>query len=380
MHHTHRPPEADPTPITRVNTLELFFDLVFVFTITQVTSLIAHPHGLRTFVEAGVIFMVTWWMYDGYVWLTSNFRVERTRYRLLMLAGMIGFFQMALSVPTAFTTGTIGFGAGLLLTVVVHSLLFIRAPGMSGRTFTYTAPINLATAACVLASGFAPEAWRVPLWGLAAGFLMVRLLSFIAFPNRWPAPFSFSPTHFVERHGLILIVALGESIVAVGTAASGDGQPLSWEARALATLALMLSASLWWTYFSRDDTRAEHALTALSNGERVSKGGAMALTHLGMIAGIVVLSAGLKNALGSTDERLMAASFLASGVALYLLSDGFYRRTLGLGPGRVRFVFAALALATAPLGVAFGPIVQTLVLEVLLVWMLSYITHHRPDA
>ncbi|MCA0269781.1 MAG: low temperature requirement protein A [Bacteroidetes bacterium] len=380
MRRFETPADTEASPVTRVSTLEIFFDLIFVFTVTQLTSLIAHPHGVGTFIEAALIFMVTWWMYDGYVWLTSNLRIERTRYRLLMLTGMIGFFQMALSVPTAFTTGTKGFGAGLMMAALAHAMLFAHRPRSSGRAITYTAPLNIAISLFVFASGFAPETWRVPLWAVAAGVLMVRLVSFIVFPGQREVEFSLSPTHFIERHGLILMIALGESIIAVGTSASGEGQMLSWEARFLASFALMLTASLWWTYFSRDDTRAEHVLMELPHNLRVSKGGVVALTHLGMIAGIVTLAAGFKNALGSTDERLLAASFLASGVSLYLLSDGFYRRSLGLGPGRLRFLFAALTFSTAPLGAYAGPLVQTVVLEVLLVWMLSFITHRRPDA
>ncbi|MBE2186305.1 MAG: low temperature requirement protein A, partial [Rhodothermales bacterium] len=311
------PPDTEATPVTRVSTLEIFFDLVFVFTLTQLTALIAHPHGVGTFIEAGLIFMITWWMYDGYVWMTSNLRIERTQYRLLMLGGMIGFFQMALSVPTAFTTGTKGFGVGLLMAAVAHMMLLSRTYQVPGRSVTYLAPTNLSIALLVLASGFLPEAWRVPIWAVAAAVLLIRLITFIVFPTQREVVYSLSPTHFIERHGLILMIALGESIVAVGTSASGDGQMLSWEARFLASFALMLAASLWWTYFSRDDTRAEHVLMELPHNLRISKGGVVALTHLGMIAGIVTLAAGFKNALGSTDERLLAASFLASGVSLY---------------------------------------------------------------
>ncbi|HEY8602672.1 MAG TPA: low temperature requirement protein A [Thermomicrobiales bacterium] len=173
------------------------------------------------------------------------------------------------------------------------------------------------------------------------------------------ARFQISPAHFVERNGLLLIVALGESIVAVGLGARG--LPITPSLVLTAVLALLLSAAIWWTYFDRDDRRAEHQFAAATAADRAR----MALlgfgyAHFVMIAGIILIAAGLEVGIAHPLGHAEAIGLwnLAAGLALYLVGDTLYRRVLRIGPGRLRLAIAALIFLTVPLGLAFGALAQ----------------------
>ncbi|GBF05627.1 hypothetical protein DAERI_050136 [Deinococcus aerius] len=158
--------------ITRVSTLELFLDLVFVFTVTQLTSLIAGARNGADYLGAALVFMTIWWIYSGYVWLTSNVGTERTKHRLLMFAGMAGFLVMALAIPTVFGAGGVAYGVGLLVVTLVHAGLFTRARTGSARAILGIAPFNLVSAGLVLLAGFVNLPWDWPLWVAAVGVVI----------------------------------------------------------------------------------------------------------------------------------------------------------------------------------------------------------------
>jgi low temperature requirement protein LtrA len=347
-------PVSGESGISRVSTLELFLDLVFVFTVTQLAELVAHPHGWSDYARAGLVLMVTWWIYSGYVWLTSNVATEQVRQRLLMFTGMLGFLLMALAIPTVMEAGGVMFGAGYLLVTLVHTLLFTESSTSSARAIFSVAPFNLSSALLVLLAGVLPAPWNWALW--LAGVAALTGSRFL----RGGSGFTLSPPHFAERHGLVIIVALGESVVAIGGGARA--LPPGLHLAVPAGLALALAASLWWSYFSGagqqgDDTRAEQALKAAPPELRPS----LALYgfgygHLVMIAGIVVLSAGIKLALSHPESELLpvGAWNLAGGLALYLLGDVIFRWVVGIGPLRLRLVASLLALPTALVGLRYG--------------------------
>jgi low temperature requirement protein LtrA len=171
----------------------------------------------------------------------------------------------------------------------------------------------------------------------------------------------------VERHGLVVIVALGESIVAIGIGAAH--LPADLALASVAVLGLLLAACLWWAYFGGDDTRAEHALAAVPDERR----GWVAIQafgywHLGMLLGIITLAAGLKDGIGHAFDPLDLAHalMLSGGVATFLAGDVLFRHTLQIGPGRLRALAAALALATIPLGLAVSALTQLAALLVVL--------------
>ncbi len=184
------------------------------------------------------------------------------------------------------------------------------------------------------------------LWGLAVAVIVLPSL-------RPPDPrFEIAPGHFVERHGLVVIVALGESVVAVGIGASAHS--LSAGLVAVAVLGLGLTAALWWTYFGEgEDERALRAMAAAPRSRRAW----LALNgfyhwHLLILLGIIALASALEQAIGHAGDPLSFARSLAlgGGVALFLIGDALFRRTLSIGQVRWRLAAAALALATVVLG------------------------------
>src|SRR5919201_2670158 len=154
----------------RVSSLELFFDLVFVFTITQLTTLLAHVPTLAGVLQTTVIFGNVWWMYGGYAWLTNAVPPRELGVRLLLLVGMGGFLLVALSIPTAFRGGGAAFGVGYLIVTLVHTGVFLRVSQQSVlKAMLGLGPFNIITAALLLAGGLATGSTRVVLF--AAGFV-----------------------------------------------------------------------------------------------------------------------------------------------------------------------------------------------------------------
>jgi low temperature requirement protein LtrA len=361
-----RPP-GQAEQVERVSTLELFFDLVFVFTITQLTAVLSNdptPRGLlRVVLMLGVIF----WMYGGYAWMTNAVATDRAARRLLLLGGMAGFLVLALAIPRAFSGDDLAFGIAYLVIVSIHSGLYSRTGASHTiRALVRLAPFNLVSALLVLAA--------VMVEGTAAYLVWAA-----AFALEWFTPrlastggFRIAPAHFVERHGLVVIVALGESIVAIGIGAAG--LPVDLALATVAVLALLLAACLWWAYFGGDDTRAEHALAAIPDDRRGWVAvQAFGYWHLPMLLGIIILAAGLKDVVGHAFDPLDLAHalMLSGGVATFLAGDVLFRRTLRIGPGHLRALAAALALATTPLGLAVSALAQLAALLLVLAACLS---------
>jgi low temperature requirement protein LtrA len=200
----------------RVTTIELFFDLVFVFTITQLTTLLfRHPSGAGVG-QVAVLFANLWWMYGGYAWLTNAVPPRRASQQVLLLCGMAGFLIVAVAIPDAFSTTGVAFGVGYLVATLVHAGLFMESDSESTvRAVVRLGPANLVTAAIVLAGGFAHGDARWILWASAAVLHWITPYVFN------PSPIGLRPAHFVERHDLILLIALGESAVAVAVGLRG---------------------------------------------------------------------------------------------------------------------------------------------------------------
>src|SRR5690348_2848835 len=228
---------ASTESAVRVSTLELFFDLVFVFVITQLADSIAHEFDGAGVFHVLLLFGVTWWMYGGYAWLTNVMAPSSTTRRTLLLTGMAGFLGMALAIPGAFHESGWLFGAGYFVVNLVHTTLFIRATG-SARAAVSLAPYNAASAIMVLVGGFVHSPYRALLWAAA---LVLQIVT--PYLHRLDAHRVIA-SHFVERHGLVVIIAIGESIVAIG--AGFAGMPLNWSTITVAILGLCISYYLWW--------------------------------------------------------------------------------------------------------------------------------------
>jgi low temperature requirement protein LtrA len=361
--------EASPARIERVSTLELFFDLVFVFTVTELTDLLVDEPTGKGLVQVALLLAVIWWMYGGYAWLTNAVRTDRLGRRAVLLGGMAAFFVLALAVPDAFDEPGPAVGLAYLAVVLVHSTLFGRAGSVGLAAVARLTAFNVAAALSVLAG----------LWiGGAAAYVLLG----VAILLEWGTPrlkpveaFEVGAAHFVERHGLVIIVAIGESIIAIGLAVRESGVDVGLTFAAL--LGLALSAGLWFAYFDAPDH--EHASEAALAGAPDDRRGRMALDafgtwHFGLLLGIIVLAAGLKKAVAEPFDpaATAAALFMAGGLALYLASEAGFRQALGTGgPTPLRLLGLLLILATIPLGTEVAGMAQLGALVVLLTALLA---------
>lgn len=337
-----------PEDSVRVSTLELFFDLVFVFTITQLTAILLDHPNPRGLLSAILMLGVTWWMYGGYAWLTNAVPPDTTSRRLLLMGGMAGFLVMALAIPGTFDGDDgLAFGLGYVLVTAVHTALFTKTTAESAvRAILRLAPFNFVSAALVLLAGILGGTAEFVLW--SAAFCLQVVAPYLSGQDG----FVIQAAHFVERHGLVVIIAFGESIVALGIGAAG--LPVDASLVGVAVLGLALTGCLWWLYFGGDDDEeAERALGNTPHERRPHVAlWAYGYAHLALLFGVVMLSAGVKKAIGHAFEHASpaAAWYLAAGVALYLLGDALFRTVLGIGRNGYRLTAALVALATVPLG------------------------------
>jgi low temperature requirement protein LtrA len=338
----------------RVSTLELFFDLVFAITLTQLTVLLARSPSLAGTAQVLLIFGLLWWMYGGYAWLTNTRPPARTVERLLLLVGMAGFLTVGLAIPDGFGRDGSTLGFGYLVVVLVHSALYFRV----NRNIVRIAPFSIASAVLVTIAGLTtgPGGTGAGGYALWIAALAVQLGSpLIVHPK---GLFEIRPAHFVERHGALLIVALGESVAAISAGEAGLGGhagQLTPRLVVTALLGLALAACLWWTYFgAADDDRAEHALTAASSERRTGLAlSAYFYAHIPLLLGVIAVAAGVRQAIEDTarPSSAAAATTLAAGVALFLAGSAAFRRLLRTGPARLRVIGAVLAPATVAVGV-----------------------------
>ena len=336
---------SEPELPLRVSTLELFFDLVFVFAITQLTGILAHDASVIGGVRVLLVFGALWWMYGGYVWLSNARTPVRAPERLLMLVGMAGFLVMGLAIPHAFGRDGVAFGLGYLTVVGVHAWLYQRVNKNIARVF----PFNLAAALLIIGAGVA-QGWPAYVLWIAA--LAVEQLSPLF--TRVRGRFDIAPSHFVERHGALVIVVFGESVVDIGIGAEGHAVTASLALSVV--LGLALAAALWWAYFGvGDDERAEQAMLAADPAARPALAlAAYFFAYIPMLLGVVALASGVKQAIVNTGHTLPAGPCVAlgCGVALFLAGSAAFRHALRIGPRSWRLAAAVVALAASAVGVA----------------------------
>jgi low temperature requirement protein LtrA len=325
----------------------LFFDLVFVFALTQVTASLAEDLTWGGLLRGMLVLAAIWWAWAAYAWLTNEVDSDRRLVRLTIVAAMIAMLIASLAIPGAFGDDALLFALAYLAVRLAHTFLFgvgtedgdVRS---AARALAPTA--TLAPALLIVASALDGTA-QIAVWvaALAIDYVGGALRGI----DRW----RLSPAHFAERHGLIVIIALGESIVAIGVGA--EGLDLGVGELAGAALAVTLSAALWWTYFDPALPRVEAALHDAAPGRQrnVMARDAFSFLHLPLVAGIVLLALGLKKSLEHVDHELkdVAAAALCGGVALYYLADVAFRARCLRSVEAPRLVAAAACAAALPL-------------------------------
>jgi len=317
----------------RVTPLELFFDLVFVFAFTQVTTVLSDDPTWRGLGHGLLILGALWWVWAAYAWLTNTVDPGDDAVWGTMLVAMAAMFVAALAVPEAFGRHGVVFGVAFLIVNVMHLTLYAltaRADRDLLTAILRIAPLALAGAALIVAAGFVHGALRPMLWVLA---LAVGLFGpLFASVSGWRV----EPAHFVERHGLIVIIAIGESLVAIGLGARGTA--LGTGVIVAAVLGLVVVASFWLAYFDFFPIRAEQMLADRSGAQRIALArDVYTYLHLPMVTGIVLFAFAMKATLAHVGDELgtIPAVGLCGGPALYLFAYVALRvrvsRTLGHG-------------------------------------------------
>jgi low temperature requirement protein LtrA len=351
----------------QVSPLELFFDLVFVLAITQCTQLMADNSTWGGIAQGLLVLGVLWWAWVGYAWLTSVVDPEEDAVRVVIFVAMAAFLVVALSVPESFGDLGLTFALAYGVVRVGQIFLFMLAsrddPGLRrsvlGLAISTALGVALLGAASFL-DGFAQGA----LWALAIALDMGGPYFFGS--EGW----KLVPTHFAERHGLIVIIALGESIVAIGL---GVGAELTVGQGAAAVVGIGLAAALWWLYF---DVVALVAARRLARAEPGREQNEMArdsysYLHFPMVAGIVLVALGMKKTLGDVGDPLEVVPALAllGGIAAYLLAHVAFRYRHIHTLNRQRALLALALLAFLPVAVEISAL-ATVALVTTAVWLL----------
>jgi low temperature requirement protein LtrA len=349
----------------RVTPLELFFDLVFVFGFTQVTTVLSDDPTWGGLGHGLLILAALWWAWAAYAWLTNTVDPGEDAVWGAMLVAMAAMFVAALAVPEAFGRHGVVFGVAFLIVNVVWLTLYALAARRDRdllAAILRNAPATLAGTALIIAAGFVHGGLRPMLWlaALAVG-LFGPLLGGI---SGWRV----QPAHFVERHGLIVIIAIGESLIAIGLGARSTG--IGTGVIVAAVLGLVVITSFWLAYFDFFPIRGQQMLADRSGAQRTALArDAYTYLHLPMVAGIVLFAFAMKTTLAHVGDELdtIPALGLCGGPSLYLLAYVVLRLRVSRTLGRGRLVAAVACALLFPIAVVV-PALVALVL-VAAVWV-----------
>ena len=330
----------------RVKPLELFFDLVFVLAITQCTALMVdHPtwDGLG---EGMLVLALLWWAWTGYAWLTSVIDPEEGAVRIAFFAAMAALLIAALTVPDAFSDRALEFALAYGAVRAGHIALFMLASRDEPDLRHSVSGLAAGTAIGVgllIGGSFLDGAGQASLWGLALLLDMGEPYVFGA--EGW----KLVPGHFAERHGLIIIVALGESVVALGV---GADVGLTVGVAAAAVLGIVVVCELWWIYFDIVSIANVRRLVRAPEGRERNElaRDVYSYLHYPLVAGIVLAAVGLHEALAHADDPLhdVPAFALLGGVAVYLLGHVAVRLRGAHTLSRRRLLMALVMFALIP--------------------------------
>ncbi len=354
----------------RVTSLELFFDLVFVLALTQCTTLMGRTPTWEGLLKGLLVLGMLWWSWVGYAWLTSVVDPEEGAVRLAMFAAMAAFLVAALCVPGAFGSEALPFACAYAAVRTAHIVLFMLASREDAALRQSVLDLAASTAIAVgllFAAAFTSGALQLGLWGLA--LVLDAGGPFLFGADGW----KLVPGHFAERHGAIVIIALGESIVAIGV---GAKPTIGTGVVAVAVLGVVVAAAMWWAYFDvAAIVSARRLAKALPGRERneIARD-SYSYLHFPMVAGIALVAVGIKRTLINVDDplSLVATTALLGGAAAYLLAHVAFRlRNMHSLSGR-RLVGAIVLLALLPVGAALPALATLGMLAAVLSLVIAY--------
>jgi low temperature requirement protein LtrA len=378
------PPSAPPGDVPdydaddhRVTPLELFFDLVFVFAFTQVTAMMSDNATWEGLGQGMLVLAAVWFAWAAYSWLTNEVDAEAISSRLTVFTVMSAMLIAGLAIPGAFGDDALAFGIAYLIVRTLHIALFAQASRHVGarEAIMRLAPTAIGGAALiVLASAFDGT--------VQAGLWCAALAIDYGGPYLFGVEgYTVAPGHFAERFGLIVIIALGESIVAVGVGAAG--LPLEAATIAAAVAGVAIAAGLWWTYFDVVAWLTQRRLTEATGSARNKMArDVYSYLHLPMIAGIVLLALGIKKTLGHTDEPLatVPAVALCGGVALYLLAHVAIRLRNIHSIAGWRVLAAAICVALIPLATEADALIALIAVATVVASLVAWDTHRYGES
>ena len=354
----------------RVTPLELFFDLVFVLALTQCTTLMVRTPTWLGLLKGMLVLGMLWWSWVGYAWLTSVVDPEEGSVRLAMFAAMAAFLVAALCVPGAFGSEALLFAFAFAAVRTAHIVLFMIASrddhalrqsvlGLAGSTAI--------GAGLLFVAAFTSGAVQLGIWGVA--LVLDAGGPYLFGADGW----KLVPGHFAERHGAIVIIALGESIVAIGVGAKatiGAGVVLA------AVLGIVIAATLWWAYFDVAAIVAGRRLAKATPGRERNEiaRDSYSYLHFPMVAGIALIAVGLKRTITDLDGplKIVAASALLGGAAMYMLAHVAFRWRNMHSLSARRLVCAIVLLAIVPAGAALPALLTLAILAAVLVTLIAY--------
>ena len=363
------PPERTSA---RVMPLELFFDLVFVLAITQCTALMAAEPTWEGLVKGMLVLGVLWWSWVGYAWLTSVLDPEEWVVRFTIFAAMAALLVVSLCVPEVFEDLGLLFACAYAFVRIAQIGLFVLVARDDPEFRRSTIGLAIGTTVGVsllIGASFADGLLQGALWALALALDVGE--PFVFGSEGW----RLQPGHFAERHGLIVIIALGESIVAIGIGAEAG---IDAGVVVAAILGIMIAAALWWLYFDVVALVAERRLANAAPGKERNEiaRDSFSYLHFPMVAGIVLLALGLKKSLEHVGDPLhtVPAFALLGGLALYLLAHVAFRWRNVHRFSTGRLVAAVALVALVPLAVEIPALAMLAIAAALLTVLIAYET------
>jgi low temperature requirement protein LtrA len=365
-----RPTSKDDT----ATTFELFFDLVYVFAMTQVTGYMVHAHDALGVLQGLLVLALLWWTWCSYAWLGNQARADTGIVRGAMAVAMAALFVVALTIPEAWDDAEGGFDGPLVL---VFAYLLVRCVHLSVYAVAARGDPGLRRQ---LAISWAPTVAGAVL--LVAGVLLGGQLQTVFFAGALVVDWGViyltsregnwrihSAPHWTERHGLFIILAIGESVVAIGVGAAG--QPISAPLLAAGVLGIAAALCLWWLYFDVVSRAAEHQLRDARGQARVRMAlEAYTYGHFPIVAGIIVGAVGVEGVLAHAGEGeplgLFYAAALYGGFTLYLAGHLLFKQRMYAALSVARLVTVGVLLLAFPAAAFLPPLVGLAALVLLL--------------